>query len=297
MSSGSVYRASGRARAEVRELAFFHARFTLIAVIALAMAVTAAACVTTPRTVSLRCVPEAGPVLRCQAHVRSFWGEVEAPEKVVASSAGRAPLPWVALGKEPPPSLADLDIDIEYQRRAKTDSWSRLTARFREDSATPLTDFYPTRFGGPLLLDLFRTLDELRAGRAATLVYTTGWGGLVVALSLGVVAVLITWLASGRSRVTFAPESGRVEVATQSHWLRRWSRRELAIGDIVGARAASSEGAKRGLVYRPALVLRGGERMVLGEAGLRTPERAEHFAAELRRLLELGDEPRSGSAE
>ncbi|MEJ7729105.1 MAG: hypothetical protein WKG00_07815 [Polyangiaceae bacterium] len=296
MSAGSVYRASGRARAEVRELAFFHARFTLIAVVALAMVVMAASCTTTPRTVSLRCTPEATPALQCRARVRSFWGEVDAPATVVEPSAGRAPLPWVPLRKDPPPSLADLHLDIEYQSRGKGESWSRLVAGFGREPSIPLTDLYPTRFGGALLTDMFRMADELRAGRAATLAHTTGWGGLLVSLPLCVVAVLLTWLASGRSRVTFAPESGRVEVATQSHWLRRWWRRELAVGDIVDARVTPRAGVERGPLYRPALALRGGELVVLGEAGLRTPERAEHFAAELRRLLELGDEARDGRA-
>ena len=108
---------------------------------------------------------------------------------------------------------------------------------------------------------------------------------------LAAAAALLAWLTSGRSRVTFAPESGRVEVATQRHWLMRWSRRELAIREIVDAQVASLPGVKGGPVHMPALALRGGEQVVLGETGLRSPARAAYFAGELRRLLQLGDEP------
>jgi len=258
----------------------------LALLVSLVLLAFAAACVTPPREVSVRCEPDPAPAFRCESWYRWLWGTwgrrharvPSAPQELAAFAPG--------LGAAPEVSFRSFDLDIAYRSNV-FGSQSRLRARFGSAPRVYLTDWHPTRYGGRGLEDTLAFGSTLREGGAASLTYRSGWGGLMIAVPLSLLTLLVLWGFSGHTRVVFHPDRETVETTTRAYWLSGVERHSLARGDIVAAFAQESPTGKETKTFRPALRLKSGEVVGFGEVGLSTPARAEHFAAMLREMLEL----------
>jgi hypothetical protein len=274
------YRKREQRRGEARSLAFFHARFGAYLLGALVLIALAAGCTETPRTVSIACAPAEESSVVCHSVVGSIWGVEPSGASVAAVPAGH--------------TLSDFAMNVEYAG-GRGESRSRLVWGFGAGAKRPLTEMLPTRFGDRRLRDLFELEAKVRRGERATLTYRSGWGGRTAALPLALSALLLLWAASGRTRVVLHTRDARVETTSRNVWPLRGERHSFALSrvdSVVVVRSAAKQG---GAVYRPGFLLTDGEVVALGATGQRSPQRAEHWVAELRKLLELDDPERSAA--
>ena len=239
----------------------------------------ASSCVITPRTITVACWPKPDPAVECVSSARSFWGGTKALKSRV-----RAP----SYSRER--EFDGLEIDVEYTRRTKGETHEFIRGRFdsREDW-TAITDAYPMSSGW--LYDFFRFRDQLRGGQAATLVYRSGWGGLIIAIPAALAVILLLWQASGSSTLVHRVDERIVETQSKNYWHSRAQRRRLSRDDVEDAVVTAAADAKGRTVYRPALRLGSGELVEFGTVGGLSPARPEHLVRQIRELLELPDRP------
>ncbi len=281
---GSPYRSRSRAVSIPRSLSFFHGRLLLLTAIATPVFGLCLWFITTPRAVSLDCEPTEAPGIRCQTRVESIWG-TDVDRVTVKVRRPRPPSTFSSLTAPSP--LENLEIETDYTRRQRTETHSRIIARNEIGTPVPLTPLLPDSADRKTAAEVVELGASLRRGEAGRVEYRTRWGGLVSSVGLAFLMAAFVWIRSGRTRVRVAPESNRVEVETRSFWLTKPSRRELARHDIARVVVAKLPGYRRGHVYLPALELHDGEVVHLGEEGLGTPARAEHFVKLLGERLEL----------
>jgi hypothetical protein len=141
------------------------------------------------------------------------------------------------------------------------------------------------------LYDFFQFRDQLRAGQPGTLVYRSGWGGLLIAIPVALAVVLLLWPASGSTSVVHRVGERIVETKSKNFWHSRAQRRRLSRDDIDDAVVTAARDPKARTVYRPALRLVSGELVEFGVVGALSPARPEHLVTQVRQLLELPDGP------
>ena len=274
----SPYRSSSRAR-QVRKLSFFHTRFVFGGLLGVLILLAASSCVITPRTITVECRPKPDPVVECISSARPFWGGAK-----VLKSRIRALDPGEKRGFDA------LEIDTRYVTRLRTENHELIQGRFRPSyDWTEITEPYPLSTGW--LDDFFRFRDRLRAGKPATLVYRSGWGGLLIAIPLAVCVILLLWPASGSSSVVYRVDERIVDTGSKNFWHSRTEHRRLSRDDIEDAVVTTAPDTKDRTVFRPALRLENGEIVHFGIVGGYSAERPEHLVRQIRELLELPEGP------
>ncbi len=225
-----------------------------------------------------------GPSARARLHHdRAFiWGEKES-ETVHVSAPEQTALERLTNPSEPP-TLRDVKVFLGRTTGGSTRCF-HLKASIRTGQRS-LFSVCASRRPEPGELARFR--EGLQQGEARTLSYRTEWSGLSSTWALVAFAMFIVWAASGRTRVRFDPETGRVDAASQQFFFGAWQMQSFARDDIVEVLVSGSEAGTTRPVYRPAFHLTTGEIVPLGMRGHSSAQRARHWAGQLERLLATG---------
>lgn len=293
MGRRSPYRAGKCTVSVPRSLSFFHGRLLLLIAIAVPFAGFSLWALTTPRTVVLECAAPANLELSCRATTTSWWNKQDSRTRVQLDEA--RPHAIGEKGAERYP-FRQIQLEVDYQRQKRTSVYQRVIARDELGAPKELTPWLPEADAD--LIQLTDALQEnLRRGQPGRLEYQTTWTGLISAAGLAFLVIAFVWIRSGRTRVRLDPEQARVEIESRAFWFTKPSRRDIALTDIAAVVVARAPGIQNANVYLPAFRLQSGELLRLGESGLGTPVRAEHWAKLLRELLDIPNSENSSSSE